>query len=187
MSGLWENIRINEIVENHYPIQQKGRGARSCILTCDPNFFEPYKMIRKFMSRVTSIIAFYCLIVIIQAMAPGGAFASEEKKGSKAEMFFPIDNMSVPILQNGKSKGTLLFNLLIEMQRPGERPLMLRYAPKLTAVFFEELYTYASTLKEDKKVRLRKIKAMLTIAAKKVAGDERVKQVLVKDYYRTFN
>ena len=116
----------------------------------------------------------------------GSAFASEEKKGSKAEMFFPFDNMGVPILQDGKTKGALLFNLLIEMQQPGERPIMLKYSPKITAVFFEELYRYAANLEQDKKVRLRKVKTILTAAAKKVAGDERIKQVLVKDFYRVF-
>ncbi len=143
-------------------------------------------MTRITMLRIKSINPVLVFVVLISAMTLDSAFAAEEKKGSKAEMFFPIDNMSVPILRDGKTKGTLLFNLLIEMQQPGERPIMLRYAPKITAVFFEELYGYAATLEQDKKVRLRTVKTMLTAAAKKVAGNERIKQVLVKDFYRAF-
>ena len=138
------------------------------------------------MLRIKLIIPVLIFVVLVSKISLSSAFAAEEKKGSKAEMFFPIDNMSVPILQDGKTKGTLLFNLLIEMQKPGERPIMLKYSPKITAVFFEELYRYAATLEQDKKVRLRKVKTILTAAAKKVAGDERIKQVLVKDFYRVF-
>ena len=138
------------------------------------------------MLRTKLIIPVLIFVVLVSKISLSSAFAAEEKKGSKAEMFFPIDNMSVPILQDGKTKGTLLFNLLIEMQQPGERPIMLKYSPKITAVFFEELYRYAATLEQDKKVRLRKVKTILTAAAKKVAGDERIKQVLVKDFYRVF-
>ncbi len=143
-------------------------------------------MTRTTMLRIKLIIPVLTYVVLISKISLGSAFAAEGKKGSKAEMFFPIDNMSVPILQDGKTKGTLLFNLLIEMQRPGERPIMLRYTPKLTAVFFEELYRYAATLEQDKKVQLRKVKTILTVAAKKIAGDGRIKQVLVKDFYRVF-
>ena len=138
------------------------------------------------MLPIKLIIPVLIFVLLISTMSLESAFAAEEKKGSKAEMFFPIDNMSVPILQDGKSKGTLLFNFLIEMEQPGERPIMLRYAPKITADFFEELYAYAATLEKEKKVRLRKVKTILTAAAKKVAGDDRVKQVLVKDFYRAF-
>ncbi len=143
-------------------------------------------MTRTTMLRTKLIIPVLIFVVLASKISLSSAFAAEEKKGSKAEMFFPIDNMSVPILQDGKTKGTLLFNLLIEMQKPGERPIMLKYSPKITAVFFEELYRYAATLEQDKKVRLRKVKTILTAAAKKVAGDERIKQVLVKDFYRVF-
>ena len=143
-------------------------------------------MTRIAMLRIKLTISPIIFVALLTIMVPSSAFASEEKKGSKAEMFFAIDNMSVPILQDGNTKGTLLFNLLIEMQKPGERPIMLRYTPKLTAVFFEELYKYAATLEKDKKVRLRKVKNILTAAAKKVAGEERVKQVLIKDFYRVF-
>ena len=94
--------------------------------------------------------------------------------------------MNIPVLQNGRSQGTLLFNFLIELEQPGERPIMVRYAPKLKAVFFDELYKFAATLKRDEKVHLGKIKTMLTAVAKKTAGEKRVKQVLVKDYRRAF-
>ena len=94
--------------------------------------------------------------------------------------------MNIPVLQNGRSQGTLLFNFLIELEQPGERSIMVRYAPKLKAVFFDELHKFAAILKRDEKVHLGKIKTMLTAVAKKVAGEKRVKQVLVKDYRRAF-
>ena len=94
--------------------------------------------------------------------------------------------MNIPILQNGKTQGTLLFNFLIELEKPGERSIMVRYAPKIKSVFFDELYKFAATLKADEKVNLGEIKTMLTEVAKKIAGERRVKQVLVKDYRRAF-
>lgn len=94
--------------------------------------------------------------------------------------------MNIPVLQNGKTEGTLLFNFLIELETPEVRPDMVRYAPKIKAVFFDELYKIASSLQRDEKVQLEQIKTMLTEAAKNVAGKKRVKQVLVKNYRRAY-
>jgi hypothetical protein len=84
------------------------------------------------------------------------------------------------------TRGTLLFNFLIELTSVDHRSFVSGFAPKLKAKFFDELYVYASKLHEDDKVKLTEIKTMMTEIAQNIVGKDKVKAVLVKDFRRAF-
>ena len=42
----------------------------------------------------------------------------------------------------------------------------------------------AATLKEDEKVKLGKLKSILTVVARNIVGEKKIKGVFVKDYRR---
>tara|TARA_B100000700_G_C14670899_1_gene680749 strand:+ start:140 stop:568 length:429 start_codon:yes stop_codon:yes gene_type:complete len=138
------------------------------------------------IARLKGLAVAMCCAVLVSMVPISSVNAASDPPINPEELYFPINNMNIPILQNGKTQGTLLFNFLIELEKPGERSIMVRYAPKIKSVFFDELYKFAATLKADEKVNLGEIKTMLTEVAKKIAGERRVKQVLVKDYRRAF-
>jgi hypothetical protein len=102
------------------------------------------------------------------------------------EMYFPINNLNVPVLQNGKTQGALLFNVLLELGSPEDRVWVARFSPKLKSQFFDDLYRMASTLKEDEKVDLSLVKITLTTTAKALVGDKRVLGVLIRNFRRSF-
>jgi hypothetical protein len=102
------------------------------------------------------------------------------------DMYFPINNLNVPVLQNGKTQGALLFNVLLELGSPEDRVWVARFSPKLKSQFFDDLYRMASTLKEDEKVDLSLVKITLTTTAKALVGDKRVLGVLIRNFRRSF-
>jgi hypothetical protein len=102
------------------------------------------------------------------------------------ELYFPINNLNVPVLQNGKTQGALLFNVLLELGSPEDRVWVARFSPKLKSQFFDDLYRMASTLKEDEKVDLSLVKITLTTTAKALVGDKRVLGVLIRNFRRSF-
>ena len=98
-------------------------------------------------------VALACAVAMV--MTPGSAaLAAGDAPIKPEEIYYPINNVNIPVLQNGKTEGTLLFNFLIELVTREVRPVMVRYAPKIKAVFFDELYKFASTLQRDEKVQL---------------------------------
>jgi len=124
--------------------------------------------------------------ILLASFAPMVVKAADPTAAKPEEMYFPVTNLNVPILQDGKTKGTLLFNFLVELNDINDRPLMSKYGPKIKARFFDELYKFASTLKVEEKVELGKIKVMLTKVVKKIVGEKKIKAVLVKDYRRAY-
>ena len=136
-------------------------------------------MLSRMMLR-TALVCVGLMIVFTQATQ------AAEPGDKPSELYFPVTNLNVPILQNGKSKGTLLFNFLVELNDSKDRVLISRYTPKIKAGFFDELYKFAATLKEGEKVQLEKIKEMLTVVVKKIVGEKKIKGVLVKDFRRAY-
>ncbi|MDA0655005.1 MAG: hypothetical protein O2912_01165 [Proteobacteria bacterium] len=134
--------------------------------------------------RIRALMAAACLSLLV-VLAPSMVRAIDATTKPE-EIYFPINNLHVPVLQNGKAKGALLFNLLIELSSPEDRLWVSKFSPKLKAQFFDELYRLASTIKEDEKVNLAQIKITLTATAKSVAGDKRILGVLIKDFRRSF-
>jgi hypothetical protein len=134
--------------------------------------------------RIRAQMVAVCLGLLV-VLAPSMVSAIDATTRPE-EMYFPINNLNVPILQNGKTQGALLFNVLLELGAPEDRVWVARFTPKLKSQFFDDLYRMASTLKEDEKVNLARVKITLTATAKAVAGDKRVLGVLIKNFRRSF-
>ena len=135
--------------------------------------------------RMRVLVALSCSIVMLSC-TPKVVQAADPNATSAGNLFFVITNLNVPIIQDGKAKGTLLFNFLVEFTDINDRALMSKYEPKIKARFFDELYKIAATLKVDEKVHLGRIKAMLTLVVKEIVGEKKIKSVLVKDYRRDY-
>ena len=127
--------------------------------------------------------ALICLFLMV-GFAPIGVQAADPASDKSGNLYVLIKNLNVPILQEGKAKGTLLFNFLVEFTDINDRPLISKYGPKIKGEFFVELYKMAATLKEDEKVKLGKLKSILTVVARNIVGEKKIKGVFVKDYRR---
>jgi flagellar FliL protein len=116
-------------------------------------------------------------------------FGDETEKEDKAASldeseFVDIENLSVPVIREGRVDKYITISLSLEMRSVDARERAEEAMPRLKDAIFRDLYSYFSMQKSDQQgLNVNQVKARLLWATERAIGEGLVKQIIIQGAY----
>lgn len=120
----------------------------------------------------------------LQADAPIEDQTGENNSLLKEFEFVDIENLSIPVIREGRVDRYIMINVSLEMRDQASKALGDEAFPRLKDAVFRELYSYFSMQKSGTSgINIAQVKARLLWAAERAIGKGHVRQVIIQGAY----
>ena len=151
------------------------------------------EMDRELMNRIVIIIIAIFVIAgaggaiwyfFMQADAPIEDQTGENKSSLEESEFVDIENLSIPVIREGRVDRYILISVSLEMRDQDSKALGDEAFPRLKDAVFSQLYSYFSVQQSGQSgINVAQVKARLLWAAERAIGKGHVRQVIIQGAY----
>ena len=120
----------------------------------------------------------------MQADAPIEDQTGENKSSLEESEFVDIENLSIPVIREGRVDRYILISVSLEMRDQDSKALGDEAFPRLKDAVFSQLYSYFSVQQSGQSgINVAQVKARLLWAAERAIGKGHVRQVIIQGAY----
>ena len=120
----------------------------------------------------------------MQADAPIEDQTGENKSSFEESEFVDIENLSIPVIREGRVDRYILISVSLEMRDQDSKALGDEAFPRLKDAVFSQLYSYFSVQQSGQSgINVAQVKARLLWAAERAIGKGHVRQVIIQGAY----
>ena len=120
----------------------------------------------------------------MQADAPIEDQAGESKSSLEESEFVDIENLSIPVIREGRVDRYIMISVSLEMRDQDSKALGDEAFPRLKDAVFSQLYSYFSVQQSGQSgINVAQVKARLLWAAERAIGKGHVRQVIIQGAY----
>ncbi len=120
----------------------------------------------------------------MQADAPVEDQTGENKSSLEESEFVDIENLSIPVIREGRVDRYILISVSLEMRDQDSKALGDEAFPRLKDAVFSQLYSYFSVQQSSQSgINVAQVKARLLWAAERAIGKGHVRQVIIQGAY----
>ena len=120
----------------------------------------------------------------MQADAPIEDQTGENKSSLEEAEFVDIENLSIPVIREGRVDRYILISVSLEMRDQDSKALGDEAFPRLKDAVFSQLYSYFSVQQSGQSgINVAQVKARLLWAAERAIGKGHVRQVIIQGAY----
>ena len=120
----------------------------------------------------------------MQADAPIEDQTGENKSSLEEAEFVDIENLSIPVIREGRVDRYILISVSLEMRYQDSKALGDEAFPRLKDAVFSQLYSYFSVQQSGQSgINVAQVKARLLWAAERAIGKGHVRQVIIQGAY----
>ena len=120
----------------------------------------------------------------MQADAPIEDQSGENKSSFEESEFVDIENLSIPVIREGRVDRYILISVSLEMRDQDSKALGDEAFPRLKDAVFSQLYSYFSVQQSGQSgINVAQVKARLLWAAERAIGKGHVRQVIIQGAY----
>ena len=120
----------------------------------------------------------------MQADAPIEDQTGENKSSLEESEFVDIENLSIPVIREGRVDRYILISVSLEMRDQDSKALGDEAFPRLKDAVFSQLYSYFSMQQSSESgINVGQVKARLLWAAERAIGKGHVRQVIIQGAY----
>ena len=120
----------------------------------------------------------------MQADAPIEDQSGENKSSFEESEFVDIENLSIPVIREGRVDRYILISVSLEMRDQASKALGDEAFPRLKDAVFSQLYSYFSVQQSGQSgINVAQVKARLLWAAERAIGKGHVRQVIIQGAY----
>ena len=120
----------------------------------------------------------------MQADAPIEDQTGENKSSLEEAEFVDIENLSIPVIREGRVDRYILISVSLEMRDQDSKALGDEAFPRLKDGVFSQLYSYLSVQQSGQSgINVAQVKARLLWAAERAIGKGHVRQVIIQGAY----
>ena len=120
----------------------------------------------------------------MQADAPVEDQTGENKSSLEESEFVDIENLSIPVIREGRVDRYILISVSLEMRDQDSKALGDEAFPRLKDAVFSQLYSYFSVQQSGQSgINVAQVKARLLWAAERAIGKGHVRQVIIQGAY----
>ena len=120
----------------------------------------------------------------MQADAPIEDQTGENKSSLEESEFVDIENLSIPVIREGRVDRYILISVSLEMRDQDSKALGDEAFPRLKDAVFSQLYSYFSVQQSSQSgINVAQVKARLLWAAERAIGKGHVRQVIIQGAY----
>jgi len=120
----------------------------------------------------------------MQADAPIEDQTGESKSSLEESEFVDIENLSIPVIREGRVDRYILISVSLEMRDQDSKALGDEAFPRLKDAVFSQLYSYFSVQQSGQSgINVAQVKARLLWAAERAIGKGHVRQVIIQGAY----
>lgn len=122
-------------------------------------------------------------VIVSVSLCTPTALKAEEHGGAKASPFVTFPTFLVPVIQNRELATVYAIDLVVEASSAHIINELNLYFPRLNDALFTDMYgVFGLVWSSDTRVLLKDLKTRLLGVAQRVAGQERVKDVLIQSF-----
>ena len=122
--------------------------------------------------------------IFMQADAPIEDQTGESKSSLEESEFVDIENLSIPVIREGRVDRYILISVSLEMRDQDSKALGDEAFPRLKDAVFSQLYSYFSVQQSGQSgINVAQVKARLLWAAERAIGKGHVRQVIIQGAY----
>ena len=120
----------------------------------------------------------------MQADAPIEDQTGESKSSLEESEFVDIENLSIPVIREGRVDRYILISVSLEMRDQDSKALGDEAFPRLKDAVFSQLYSYFSVQQSGQSgINVAQVKARLLWAAERAIGKGHVRKVIIQGAY----
>ena len=120
----------------------------------------------------------------MQADAPIEDQTGENKSSFEESEFVDIENLSIPVIREGRVDRYILISVSLEMRDQDSKALGDEAFPRLKDAVFSQLYSYFSVQQSGQSgINVAQVKERLLWAAERAIGKGHVRQVIIQGAY----
>ena len=120
----------------------------------------------------------------MQADAPIEDQTGENKSSLEESEFVDIENLSIPVIREGRVDRYILISVSLEMRDQDSKALGDEAFPRLKDAVFSQLYSYFSIQQSGQSgINVAQVKERLLWAAERAIGKGHVRQVIIQGAY----
>ena len=120
----------------------------------------------------------------MQADAPIEDQTGENKSSLEESEFVDIENLSIPVIREGRVDRYILISVSLEMRDQDSKALGDEAFPRLKDAVFSQLYSYFSVQQSGQSgINVAQVKERLLWAAERAIGKGHVRQVIIQGAY----
>ena len=120
----------------------------------------------------------------MQADAPIEDQTGENKSPLEESEFVDIENLSIPVIREGRVDRYILISVSLEMRDQDSKALGDEAFPRLKDAVFSQLYSYFSVQQSGQSgINVAQVKERLLWAAERAIGKGHVRQVIIQGAY----
>ena len=120
----------------------------------------------------------------MQADAPVEDQTGENKSSLEESEFVDIENLSIPVIREGRVDRYILISVSLEMRDQDSKALGDEAFPRLKDAVFSQLYSYFSVQQSGQSgINVAQVKERLLWAAERAIGKGHVRQVIIQGAY----